>query len=203
MPKGLLKIDNVELNYVSAKRGNTLFIAFMNQSPESVVSGVRLNSLLVGNISGGEVKIVSGKNATKLVDGEFKVTVAAHGLTAVKIEGAEIKPSFQDMINAQKEVVENSFINIDFGNAKAMLFNVGNLNKRVYIYLQDTDATFKNVTLNYLNAEGREVSITKNNYPFEFTIPLERTQNGLSFSLFGIKTNGQKLKSKQHIVGAI
>lgn len=201
MPKGLLKIDNVELNYVSAKRGNTLFIAFMNQSPESVVSRVCLNSLLVGNISDGDVKIVSGKNATKMVDGEFEVTVAANGLTAIKIENLEIETPFQDAINDPTEIVENSFINIEFGNAKAMLFTMGNLTKQAYIYLQDTDATFKNVTINYLNAEGREVSITKNNYPFEFTIPLTDKQTGLNFQLSGIKVDGSSLVSEKYKLG--
>ena len=201
MPKGLLKIDNVELNYVSAKRGNTLFIAFMNQSPESVVSGVRLNSLLVGNISDGDVRIVSGKNATEIADGEFEVTVAANGLTAIKIENLEIEASFQDAINAPTEIVKNSFIDIEFGNAKAMLFTMGNLNKQAYIYLQDTDATFKNVTLNYLDVEDREIRVLKNNYPFEFTIPLTDKQTGLSFQLSGIKVDGSRLESKKYKLG--
>ena len=201
MPKGLLRIDNVELNYVSAKRENTLYIAFMNQSPESVVSGVYLNRLLVGNISDADVKIVSGKNATKLVDGKFEITVAENGLTAVKIEGVEIEPSFQDLINAQTEAVGNSFINIDFGNAKAMLFKMGNLNKRAYIYLKDTDSTFKNVNLTYMDTEGREKSILKNLYPFEFTIPLADKQTGLNFHLSGIKVDGSKFESKKYKLG--
>ena len=62
-----------------------------------------------------------------------------------------------------------------------MLFTLGNLNKRVYVYLQDTDATFKNVMLNFLNAEGKETSIIKKHYPFEYTNPLEQSQEGLSF----------------------
>ena len=119
----------------------------------------------------------------------------------IKIEGVEIEPSFQDVINAQTEVVGNSFIHIDFGNAKAMLFNMGNLNKRAYIYLQDTDAIFKNVSLNYLDVQGRLTSITKNSYPFEFTIPLKDKQTELKFNLSGIKVDGSSLVSEEYKLG--
>lgn len=201
MPKDLLTIQDVELNYVSAKKGNTLFIAFMNQSAESVVTSVVLNNLLVGNISKGNVNVMSGKNATKIVDGEFKVTVAANGLTAIKIEGVEIEPSFQAAIIAQTKEIGNSYIDIDFGNAKAMLFNMGNLNKRAYIYLQDSDAIFKNVTLNFTDKEGQEVSITKNHFPYEFTIPLDENQTKLNFNLSGISVDGTKEVSNNYILG--
>ena len=173
----------------------------MNQSAESVVTSVVLNNLLVGNISKGNVNVMSGKNATKIVDGEFKVTVAANGLTAIKIEGVEIEPSFQAAIIAQTKEIGNSYIDIDFGNAKAMLFNLGNLNKRAYIYLQDNDAIFKNVTLNFTDKEGQEVSITKNHFPYEFTIPLDENQTKLNFNLSGISVDGTKEVSNNYILG--
>ncbi len=203
MPKDLLDIENVELNYVSAKKGTTLFMAFMNQSAASVTSSVHLNSLLVGDVSKAKLEIIYGSNSSEISNGTFEVSVEGNGITAIKIESISPTSSFQDVINSDTEIIENSYEAIDFGKAKAMLFTMGKLQKQAYIYLEQDDSFFKNVTLKYTDDKGKSKSILKSQYPFEFTIPFEEGQKGMLFELSGVDLKGNTIKSGEITLGEI
>ena len=76
------------------------------------MSHLKKGKTLFCNGLNGEIELISGENAGKMFNGEFEVTVAARGLTAVKVKNLEIESSFQDAINAPTEAVKNSFIEL-------------------------------------------------------------------------------------------
>ena len=54
----------------------------------------------------------------------------------------------------------------------------------------------KTATLQYKLADGKTVMLEDKQYPFEFTVPLQK-QSVIQFSLILNKTNGEKEESKQ------
>jgi hypothetical protein len=62
-----------------------------------------------------------------------------------------------------------------------MVINLGEYDRRGYIYLQEDDSRFSNVTLFYADKDGKVTTIMDEHYPFEFTIPLKGMEEGISF----------------------
>lgn len=169
MPKNLLNIDHVELNYLAARKGNKLFLAFMNQSEEQVDAHVVVNDTLVRGLA---------KDRTR-----FRVTVPAGGVETVILDGVVIQSDIQDKLIVHTPRPGQDFLSIPTGNAKAMLFHLGQYAKRAYIYLSDDDSLLKEARLRYRDANGHFQTLTDVSYPFEFTVPLTEGQNGLEFTL--------------------
>ncbi|ALJ06736.1 hypothetical protein APS56_04790 [Pseudalgibacter alginicilyticus] len=200
MPKKLLAMDNLELNYITARKDDKMYIAFTNQSNKIVKTRVSLNSEYV-DIENAQGKIwkdnvVDGEFSTS---GSFDVEVSPNGITAVVIDGVHLKKGFQESILAHDEKIDNSYKVLDFGNTKAMIFNLGNYAKRAYIYLQDDDSKWSSVSLTYKNDKGAEKTIIDQDYPYEFTIPLENT--GLEFMISGNDLDGKVSKSSWQVLG--
>jgi hypothetical protein len=201
MPAKLLEIDNVELNYISARKANQLYLSFTNQSNQEVTTEVKLNSSLV--LPSESIKLIGldfDKRNEKLNDLKFKIKVPANGIASVKIDGISTKTTFQDKILAPSDNKGKDYIAIQEGNAVAMLIRLGNYNNSLFLYLQDNDSKWKTAQLNYKDANGNNKSIIKKEYPFEFTVPLQYKANVL-FSLDLISKDGTEVKSKQFQLG--
>lgn len=202
MPEKLLQASNVELNYISAIRDNNLFIAFMNQTAEVVKSSIQLNNVLVKG-AGVERFILKDEvwgDKTVVTNNNFDVTVAPNGITIVKVSNVKPQVLFQNRLLAKASTVQNDFVSVDFGPAKAMLFTMGKYTSRAYVYLEGDDNIFSQVTLSYMK-NGKPKNILDASYPYEFTVEIGKEETGLSFQLNGIKKDGSKVKSKMIELG--
>lgn len=200
MPERLLDIDNPQLNYISARKGNQIMIAFTNQSNKIQRSKITFNNKLV-KIKNAEIsqlwidnKIYTKKQ--KLINESFDIEVAPNGISAVAIDNIMPIIQFQDKILEPATTLSNNFKELDFGKGKAMIFNLGNYSKKVFIYLEDDDDVFKSVSLHYTDNRGKTIEVLDSQYPYEFTIDLEKGQKQFSFSLNGETTKGKIKKGR-------
>ena len=205
MPKGVVACDNVELNYLTARGGNKFFIAFTNQSREEVTAKVELSKTLIGNLAGKtkQAKVRLQNNARESVpmdDGSFRVTVKAQGITAVEIEDVEITPAFQPRILARTNATSWSldYLEVPFGDARAMILP-GVENDNAYIYLQADDAEFSAITLHYPEA-GAWKTIQDDEFPYEFTVPLDAAATEFRFYFEGVSVDGKATRSKEGVL---
>lgn len=200
MPKGLIDCDNVELNYISARVGGKLLVAFTNQSNKKVDADVSLNKELVGSLVGKKkVARVRQQNsvARSLVvdNGRFNVSVQAKGITTVEINDVLIEPKFQASLldRSAMDAWEQDYLETDFGNGRAMILN-GEKNNTAYIYLQADDEVYREVSLRYRDA-GQWKSIVDKDYPFEFTVALDKGVGQFEFTLSGVDLSEREQKS--------
>lgn len=202
MPGSLLQTDNVELNYVSARKSDTLFIAFANQSKLSIKSVFALNDSLAKLTSSASMDIWQNNKWTRVtpMTKELSVQVAANDITAVRLNGVKMQQGFQQQLLGAETSKAPDYMDLPQGNAKAMLLHLGNYDKRLYVYLEDDDNKVKSATLEYKIADGKTFLLEDKQYPFEFTVPLQN-QSGIQFSLTVNKTNGEKEESKQVTLG--
>lgn len=189
MPKDLITIDNVELNYLSARKGDQLFVAFMNQSNKDVSARISFNRDLVSfNEKGDYNKAVS---------------VPAGGIKTIVFDDVKTNVSFQNMLNTKAELKGSHYQDIPIGNAKAMLFEFGDYGSRAYIYLSDDDDDVKSTKLSYLDEEGNTKDLVDTAYPFEFTIPLSAKASGISFRLTVVDKDDKAAKSGTITLGEL
>lgn len=180
MPKNLLKVSHPELNHISGYNESGFFVAFTNQSDDAVKASVEVSpEWATGSI--GELKVFAGGNASPLSASSFEVEVPENGITAIRMEGLSAKVSFQNKLLSPASSSSNSLQKLDFGKARAMLINLGEYDRRAFIYLQEDDARFSSVTLFYEDENGSTKSKEDENYPFEFTIPLQGDKETFSF----------------------
>lgn len=201
MPSRLLKMDNSELNYVAARSDDTLYLAFMNQSVKDVASNVTLNSNWVIPSPGATITPLNGKKESNVViDSTFSVQVAANGITAVAISKVSIKSSFQKDILAITNDPGKDYVEIPEGNAKALLFKLGDVGRRLFVYLEDDDNIWSKAILVYTDKSGKKKMLQKAAYPFEFTVDIGSAK-AIEFSLKLIDKRGKIVKSKAYNLG--
>ncbi|MFM7182168.1 MAG: hypothetical protein ACKO2G_11985, partial [Verrucomicrobiales bacterium] len=167
MPKGLLQIDNPEINYIAARSPNALHLALMNESFQPVTATVRVNSKLVQNQTFTLKTVSASGSASKAgTDGAIEVTIPAKGLVAVSLDGIQIKAVFQEKVSGVDPGTLWAKDRLDFDSppGRAVIMNFGNLAKSAYVYLFDSQDEFDKVTLIY-NADGTEHRVSKDNFP--------------------------------------
>ncbi|QEC45964.1 hypothetical protein FSB84_16375 [Pseudobacter ginsenosidimutans] len=201
MPSGLLNISNTELNYVSARKRNKLFLAFTNQSAIAVTARVTIDPSRVQLNSKARLISFTGNQNIPVIDSSFTITVPANGLAAVAIDGVSVRSSFQNKIlDTGSSVITVDYAKIKAGKAEAMLLQLGKYDRRLYVYLQDDDNKFRSASLVYTNANGHQQTITDMAYPFEFTVPVGEAKP-VSFFLSLIQTDGREQKSESVTLG--
>ena len=203
MPTGLLKTSNIELNYISGRKGNSLYLAFTNQSKQSVSSIIALDQNLLKLIGQATVSIYSNGKWQKLqnlTNHKFSITVPASGITTIKIDGMQPQVVFQDQLLTQLSTVKNDEANLDLGGAKAFSFRFGTIAK-AYVYLQDDDSKFNQVNMTYVLKDGKPIILKDDTYPFEFTVDLPKGENTISIKLEATKKDGSKMSSTEVKLG--
>jgi hypothetical protein len=186
MPPKLLEVEDIELNYISGYRGNDLYIAFTNQSDRKVVTGFTLNRALTELSSEYSITRWQENRKTGTEKGRghsLQVEVAPHGISVVKISGVTPRVGFSDALFGKATAIPNDYLEIEVGNARAMLIGLGDYGRRAYIYLRDDDSKIREATLRYKDAAGIEQTVTDGDFPYEFTVNLPEGATGLRFSL--------------------
>lgn len=202
MPRNVLSCDNVELNYLTARSGNKLLCAFMNQSNETVTATVALNTDLIGNIAGVEKQANArsqedAQQSLAVNDGRFSITVEAKGLTTVEMDDVQLEVKFQPDIldRTHADAWNTDYLEVSLGNARAMILPGPDANN-AYLYLQSDDAEFSAVTLHYEQA-GAWKTMYDDAFPFEFTVPLNSADATFTFYFEGTTLDGNVIQSKQ------
>lgn len=202
MPQRLLDPGSVEINYLSARGENRLYLAFTNQSKQGVATEVALDLKRVPSAAKGRyrVKVIqNGQPASEvtMVKGRFPLTVAAEGLTAVMIEGLSVTPAFQQKLLAadRAQAWRKDQAQFTWGEARAMILNFGSEMTTAYVYLQADDSVYSQATLTY-SMGGETLSLTDETYPYEFTVPVPKGTKRLSLELSGREVGGRTTRSE-------
>ncbi len=195
MPARLLQIEDIALNYVSARKGDTLLLAFMNQSKAEINTLVSIDPSLVA-FSGNSVirNLYPSERPGDLNNGKFRLYVPAGGMAAVAISGVKIRSSFQEqLLNVAKDD-RSDYAAIPEGDTKALLFKLGAYAQRLFVFLQEDDTKWKKARMIYKIKGKAEKVIDKNEYPFEFTVPVDLGKP-VSFHLELTDTKGKLTRS--------
>lgn len=200
MPARLLTSTSREVNYIAARKGNRLYLAFVNQSKTAVRTRIALNPSLVQTTNASRVMSLNGAQAGRLHQGTFECTVEPGGIAAFVVEHVAPQVRFQHKILAHNKETGNDYGEIPTGNAKAMLFRLGDYARRLFLYLEDDDNRWRSVQLQYSVAGGETKSVRKDAYPFEFTVPLQQA-TAMQCWLLLEKQDGSTVTSEKITLG--
>ena len=207
MPKQLVACANKQLNYVAARSGNKLCLAFMNQSQETISTTASINSAYVENkgMALAEVYTNNVLSSDALISGsQLSLDVPAGGMVAVIVEGCGFKSKIQDDILAGEKAWKNDFVHIAGDiSGKGMILNFGKEHKYAYVYSSDEKGTFQNMEMHYNINGGDEQILTDTNYPFEFEVKLPTDATDFRFRLVaGTAVSDETVLSRDKIISA-
>ncbi|MDR0902301.1 MAG: hypothetical protein LBM92_05985 [Opitutaceae bacterium] len=174
MPRGLVQIDNVEINWLAARADGGLCIAFANQSHRPQKFTVRLDRARLPN--GGSLPVLSysgGANGNpSITNGSLSLELPPRGLAAIRIPGADTTPVFQQKILGGQPAPAGGSLSFDFGGTGAAhLLAMGDGLHTGYAFLRAAPGAYKQVTLEARRGD-RWQPFTDDAYPHEFRVPL-------------------------------
>jgi hypothetical protein len=195
MPENLVKSSSVELNYISARGDGSLLVAFMNQSNEAIKSNLSFNGDILKLNPQKSYKVVvwvdnKKQGILQMKGGEIDIIVPKKGLTVLEIKDVEIETNFQNKILGGKPSWKNGYKEYEVGNARFMILNVGSLDTKAYVYLRDDDTKFKKVELMEKLENGTIISHVDASFPFEFTLNVPASVDGITLKIIGTTTEG-------------
>ena len=198
LPKGLLALDTIQLNYVAAVGNNKLYVAFSNQSASAVEAKLKFDSTLAGidphqsyAVQVWKENKPAGNDAVK--NGMLSISVGAGGMTAVEISGVTVTPKFAGRLRAPgKPASDESYALRDtpVGKVNGMILDFGAGLTEAYVYLEATEKDFDKATFDYRTGAGEWRHLSADKYPFEFSVPLADTDSTVEYRVTGI--NGGK-----------
>lgn len=208
MPAKLLTIDNPQANYIAARKTDTLLLAFSNQSASSIYPNITIDTELVKNLENKQLQYAEGDGTvinTVLTDNSFSIPIAANGITHVKI--IAVQPSISALQESLFNTVDTSWIsdntNSSFASVKAMRFSFGKDISRIFVYSAATVGTYTKVEIKYTLNGTDTLTLTDDDYPFEFSIPLSGTDKVFKYYITTTDANGQTATSEEMVLSQI
>lgn len=200
MPPGLVKYEDPEINYVSARNDDgAVFLAFANQSKADRKVTFGLDPERVAFAEGGEVDATvwdAAGNATqrRLDPQSFEIEIPADGLTAVRLAGGKIETEFQREFAASGAAWAKSSEDIQVGNARASLVNFGDDMNSLYVFLRGRDGIAK-ATLRTSENGTAWAEVSDPAFPYEFSVPVTPDAESLQLQIVVADAEGAETKS--------
>lgn len=207
MPKGLLTSSSIQVNYVAARGDGRLYLALMNESNEAIETTITL--------SADKLPAVAGKTFTarvwrdgvvaesvQVVDGKAKIAISPRGLTALAVDGIDVRPAFQQKVMGLTAdgAWREGFKKFGPFAGRAMVLNLGPTAKTIFAYLEDSKHDFKSVALRYTIDGGGPQTASDDAFPWEFTIKLPAEAKRVELQFVGTGDDGAAKESEKVVL---
>jgi hypothetical protein len=204
MPKGLVDVHHVEVNYLAARGENKLFLAFTNQSTERVNTGVRLNQSLLPLGPRHQVKLWRDNRIEadfEILDGQFDIEISPVGITAICIEDVSIQPRIQHRLQVASGTKQprwkNAWHQQSVAGLTGMVISMGPELSNAYVYSRAELGRLESIELQYRIDDGPWQVAGDDSYPFEWTVPLSAVANRFEYTASSISADGTQERAKR------
>ena len=204
LPANLLTTNTIQANYVAGYGNNKLYIALMNQSPDSMQVSVHLNPDIVPLDAQKEYKVTLWENnhyagTTTMKAGKITVPLQGRGITALAINDLTILTEFQQRIFGEDQPLPSTSYAVTktpLGQVHGMILDMGKGLTNAYIYMEATEDRLKSARLHYQDhGEWKDKEDTA--YPFEWSLPLSEDDTDFRYWIEGVKTDGSSGQTEE------
>lgn len=210
MPEHLLRMTTPELNYLTARKDDRLYVILMNESSRDIREKIILNPEHVqwkGDkhpqdatspvITESRLRVLSGNGSHAELNGkEIHVSIPSRGHLAFYITGIVPQVRFQNKVENNDGVYWTGPERLDVGETTGMMFSFGPELTSAYVYLESTPDEVTEATLIYHDGQ-EQGSQTDKAYPFEFTVPVHRDATQFRFSVRIRRPTGETVDSSE------
>ena len=194
--RGLVAIDNPQLNYLTARRGENFFVMLTNASGRTESARVRLGigRLKLDAAVTTRAVAVHAKDPDRVIEhGEFAVTLPPKGLQVWKVSGAKVDVPTHHVGNPTRPGTFPSRLTLSgtmgvWGHGAVIQVKPESWDAFLWCSAEPEEAT--EVTLHFrLHAQWQQM--TKSSYPFEFSVPVGKDETSIAFYFSGRGARGE------------
>jgi hypothetical protein len=198
LPRGLVKSDSTQLDWIAARNNGHLFLAFMNQSGREESADILIDSTLARCTEGeAHAWVANAPTASvRVAANRLRVTVPPKGIAALAIP-ATIREGLQSKLSAKDVPVlgAGSFADTDtaFGKVHAMLLSAGRGLTSAFVYAEVKPQHVIAARLRWRQGDAEWQEETDAIFPYEFS-PALRDDGGDFQCVFEIEDAQQKVQ---------
>lgn len=203
MPSDIVTVSDIQANYLTAYGNGKLYLALANQSDEDRTVTVCFNEkesfvdpsasyecrLWKQNIPSGTAKVENGRISLELPAG---------GITAIAIDGVDVQTDFQHKAyERDRKKWSVNYASAGMSGDKAVLFDYAPDLRSVYVWTQADEREISEMKLHYTTDDGKEKTVVKNTFPFEFTVQLPENASSFTYWLECVRKDGTAAVSEK------
>ena len=211
--RGLVTIDNPQLNYLTAHSGKQLFLILMNENTLAEKAIIRFSADAL-KFTPEEVKevaqILDGAVAQSLPlrGGSVEVAVPSRGLVVLRLDGVNVDVPVQHLAGESKAgpnpgaVTVKTEVGVEV-RAAALQGLPGSWDAFVWSTASPQQA--RKLTLHYTTgSDWQKVEpLQALEYPFEFSVPVRDPGAAFRFYIVGETPAGKEFTTKEAVIGAM
>ncbi len=200
IPRGLVKTDNRQIDWLGGHGNGNLYVALWNQSYKEETVSVTIDSALAECDSAKDARVWKDNAAAspiRVEGNKLTITLSPKGITAFAIP-AVTKPRLQAKLYAKDvpALGPNSFTKVDasYGPVHAMLIRAGAGLNSAFVYTEALPENVISARLRWKQGNGEWQELTDNIYPYEFS-PNLSDDGGDFVCVLDIEDSHQKVVS--------
>jgi len=212
--RGLVTIDNPQLNYLTARSGNQLFLILMNENSQEEKADIRFSADAL-KFNPKEVKNVAqirdGAQAQSLPlreNGSVDVGVPSRGLTVLRLDGLAVDAQVRHVAAEPKAGLAPGYMSVktDAGvEVRAAALQAAPGSWDAFVWCTASPQQVRKLTLHYTTsgASGGWQKLEALEYPFEFSVQVGEPGAAFRFYLAGETPAGKEFTTKEAVLGAM
>jgi hypothetical protein len=210
LQRGLVGIDNPQINYLTAHTGNQFFAILMNESSQEEKAAVRFSADAL-KFDAKTVKTVALIQAgapvatLPLRNETADVVLPPHGLIMLRLDGVKVEVAAHQLFPEPKPSPNPGYVALktDAGvEVRAAAIQIAPGPWDAYVWCTASPKQARKVTLHF-TAGGPWQQLTDSEYPFEFSLPVAQPNAAFRFYAEGETPSGQKFKTQESTIGAM
>ena len=206
MRRGLVSLDNPQVNYLTAHNGKSFFLILMNECPEKQAVGITFTP---ANINGGKStftkarNLVAGKSEISLTNNATTVQLEPRGWTVLAVDDLAIDVPAHRIPPPPKPSADPGSISVELAKdmrlrAAAIQIEPGAWD--AFVWSTAASGSLKEITLHW-QAGKQSGTIRDMDHPYEFSVPVLAGETRFTFRTSGIKADGNSFESKPVSIG--
>jgi len=209
--RGLVTLDNPQLNYLTARTASQFFLILMNESDRAERSAVRVAAAELGLAATGEYRftpLLAAADAPRPVlrDGATEVVVPARGLLVLQLDDTRTEVPTHRRFAAPQPGSAPAFATTRTTEpgiaAQAAALQVGPGAWDAYVWCTASADQARSVTLRY-TVGGVTRTIVDEEYPFEFSVPVADPRAVFRYTVDGTTPAGKTFHTSEATIAPL
>ncbi|MDF2925663.1 MAG: hypothetical protein K0R57_4577 [Paenibacillaceae bacterium] len=212
LKEGLVKPDNIQIDWVAARKDGKVGIALMNEDSDDITTTVELG---VDITDGKDYSVTAtvydasgAKSTVPVFDGKLTVTVPGHQLLGIILDAPNVTapgyaqiPSESLETAAVGQTVAKPLSDNDFGTG--IVLQIDPESYYAYVYTTQKPAQIQKAILHYKIGDGEWQQKENSIYPFEFTVKVANPSQAFNFYVEVIDHSNVSLASQQKVLNTL
>lgn len=202
--RGLVRLDNPQINHLTAHNGGTFFVVLTNQSfrDERVKIAFNPRVLATGNPAPARVRILKDGGDLPLIDHVCETTVPARGLVALAVDGLAIDVPAHRIHPEPQPSAHPDFLTAtaDGVEIRAAAIQIEPGPWQAYAWSTAGSQSLRGLRIDWTLGEETRTSVVTS-YPYEISIPVPAGIPAVRLDISGVQSNGTPFRIGEQILG--